>query len=756
MEVMRNLIKNNIRLLLKNKLQLILLLLLSAILGFLFTYLYYGNVPIQNSYKEDLKATKVEEFRILPKANIAELEDKYDFSAELFRRKYVQEGQNTFYISVPMTNINKYYVVEGKDDIQGSNILLSLQFAKKNNIKINDKIVISNSDYTVSGLYYQPSESLIFNSQYASTVSTTKNAGVLMNKDNFESLSGNEDKIYVARFNKNLDKTEFDSKIKDMMNDDDISLVESSKNLQSFNTLLSNFQTSLSLMKIGFILFVLVIVIVVMLLVRNQFQYSRRCSGVLMAIGYKRVTIALPFVLIQIPILIGMTIGAFLGLFMSESFLVNYFNVFNIVHPVIRFNYLLIVGVIITVNITIAIITFLLGLKLLRINELNLIYDRDKHQVGKITVFSKKLLEHFPFQYKIRYAFLLRKLWRFSIIVFISLIAFFMINFAAAIFNLTLEPIKQMDDQMKFKSMIIYNDIKNEPSKENRRNTFLNYRFYIESAETDAGKKNIEKKYDVQFVHAENDMLKLSTDNKSNPLLNMKKNDVIISKKLAYDYNLKEGDILNIKDSKGDIQKFNISAINITVYDSLLYLNADYMQDMDSVLHEGDYNGQYSSILQEKTEEMKVVISKEQQKEQTMTLLKGSLSLIPMMLVITIVLVVSLTSLISYFNINDAKKDITILNILGYQNKVISKMVINIYSVAIFIGSIICSLFIDKIFESIQTYVNKSTEILIILQTNTVWKIASFIIVYIVYKISIFIMKRNLNKIEIKNVLYAE
>lgn len=753
---MNNLIKNNIRANAKNKLQITLLFLLSAILGFLFTYLYYGNVPMRDSYKSDLENTNIEEFRIFPKTDISTIEEKYDFNSELFQRKYVQEDKKTFYINEPTSKINKYYIIDGSDTVEEDQILLSLQYANGNNIKVNDKISIEDKEYIVSGLYYMPSESLIFNSQYSSAMLTSENAGVLMNKENFDKIDGNSENVYIARFNEKLDDGQFDSKIKGMMEDNNISFIESSKKLQSYNTLLSNFDTSLSLMMIGLVLFVSVIVIVIMLLVRNQFQYSRRCSGVLMSIGYKRVSIVIPFIILQIPIFIGMTLGALLGIFMSDGFLTNYFKVFNIVHPEIEFDYAFIIGIIIAVNIIMAFIIFIFGLKLLNKNELDLIHDRGTENVNKVTKISKRLFEKFPFESKIRYAFLFKKLWRFLIIVFVSMISFFLINFAVAIFKLTLDPINQMENQMKYKAMIIYNDIKNEEDEESRKNQFLSYRFYIESAEKSSEKRNIEKKYDVQFINSNNNQVNIGGSSEENLISKLGKGKIIISSRLAYDYNLAVGDSLNIKNSNGDIHNLSIGAINTTIYDSMLYINADYIGDIESNIKVGDYNGKYSEDVEEKVDGIKLVTSSNEQVEQIITVLKGSLSLVPMMIVITIILIVSLTSLISYFNINDSKKDITILGILGYQNKVISKMLVNIYTSALFIGSIICALFIDKVFEFIQTIVNQSTDVFILFETNTLWKIISFLLVYVIYKLSILVMKRRLNKIEVKDVLYAD
>lgn len=90
------LIKNNLKGLVKNKLFVILLLLISVIMGFLFSYLYYGNMPMKTYYDAELQDCNLEEIRLLPNLKLSDEEtkdivDDYKITLEDLSRKTMDE-----------------------------------------------------------------------------------------------------------------------------------------------------------------------------------------------------------------------------------------------------------------------------------------------------------------------------------------------------------------------------------------------------------------------------------------------------------------------------------------------------------------------------------------------------------------------------------------------------------------------------------------------------------------------------------------
>lgn len=792
---MNNLIKNNLRNLIKNKLYLVLLIGLSAILGFLFTYLYYGNVPLKEMYIEQLNSSNSEEFRVMPvlhlkedeikeifkkykvtnedinklssseivdkynvdtskylKNRISDLEIKYDFSSELLERKYIVDGEVTYYINCPLEKINKIIVTDGTKTLEKSKLLLSVQYAKSHKLEVGNSIEIGGKDFKIAGLYYQPAESLIYNSSYSSTLDSKNNAGVIMSKADYDSMVGTSESIFLGVFNKKSSGQKFTKKINEIMADKDVQYVVDSHQLQNYNTLLSNFDTSLSLMLVAFIIFVLVIILVTTLIIKNQFEHSRKNIGVLLSMGYKPVTIMISFLIIVGPIVIGLILGIILGFNMSSSFAATYLRIFNIVLPQMHFEYGLMLIILAMILVIVCLALVIQCNRLVNNNELDLIYHRSSDKVNKVTEKVKKIFRKCNFKLKIRIAFLVQKLSRLFIIFFASALALFLINFAVSIYNLTLEPINQVKKQMNYQAMVLYKKPIVNSDNQNINNTFINMSLYIKNGKTDGKTIDINKYYKISFVHNDNSMLNIVDESNKNLMSDLDKG-VVVSKKFADMYNLSLGDVISIRNGDGQYLDMKIVAVNSASYDSSFYVNIKYANDFSSEMNKDSYNGEYTNNIP-KSREGKTIITKEKQIEQIESLLSGSLSLIPILLFITIVLIIGLSGLIAYLNVNDNKGDIILLSILGYKDSTILKLLINVYTSALFAGCLVSCLFVDKILNIIQNMINQSTEILITLQTNLLWKIGACIIVYLIYRVSIFIMKGKIKNIDLNEVLY--
>lgn len=795
---MKMLIKNNIRQLFKNKLFLLLLVGLALLLGFLFTYLYYGNVPMKTNYERELKETNVEEFRIWPTIKLTDeeidlikkdliksnpeidllkiseqsidtiieeykidltvytekriniLSDAYDFNYELFERKYIEENSNTLYVTPNKGEINEYILCEGTDKLKNNQILISVQFAKKNNIEVGDFYRIKDKEYKVIGTYYQPAETLIYNSNYTSSMNTVSNCGVIMTLDSFNELSNDKEAIYIAKFNESYSEDEKREKINEMMSDDKVFSLVRSDNLPNFTAMNNNFNTSLTLMYSGILIFLISIILVILQIIKNHFEHTKKYIGLLKAIGYKNVTIFIPYLIINIPLVIGMVFGMFMGYLASDSFMKSGLNIFNYIVVKENFNYWLALIVIICLLFIISTIILIKFIFLLKVDALNLIKNIKSDSINPLVMFSKAITRKLNFIARVEIIFVISNLSRFIVIVIVSLLAFIMANFAGSIYGLINKPIEDLTRQLNYNYCYSYKEVKEKDTSSKDYDYVLSSNIYFIK---DEDNNEINHYFTCLFIDENFHSIILKDKNNSDLLEGLTGNNIIISRKMANDFNLEKGDILIIKGNENKDLEFLVHGINSTSYDSNVYINKDYIKEFNYNYSLNSYNQVYT-VDDLISDEDATLITKMQKIGQIQNQLNASLSMIPILAIVTILIVFSMSCFIAYLNINDNKKSIALLQLIGYKENQIQKMIINIYSIAIVIGSVLGGISINYIFQTIGNMVNKSTEVFIKLDVSIMYKLFCVLVIYIIYKVSTVLMYGRVKNMELNVVMY--
>lgn len=798
---MKVLILNNIRKLWKNKLFLLLLLGLSSLLGFLFAYLYYGNVPMQNKYETELEETNVEQFRIWPtvklsdnemnkvkqklidtnpnvdqsklaKESIEEIIDEFDidlskyndkriqalgetykFQYELLERAILEEGKINYYISPRTEFINKYILYSGKDTLKDNEILMSVQFAKRNHIKLGEWYKIKDTKYKVMGTYYQPAESYLYTaSSNANAVNTSKNCGIIMSKNTFDTLNCSKDMIYISRFDQRYSEKEFDKTISKMMSDNKIFSILKSNDLPNFTVMRNNFKTSLSFMFVGVFMFSLSILLVILQIIKNHFEHTKKNIGLLKAMGYKNSSIFLPYLIINIPIIIGLMLGMLLGYLSADSFMETGLEVFNYIVVKEKFNIWLAVVV---VAILVTLVTFIIILKftfLLRIDALQLIKNIKSESINPLVKISKVGIRKLKFTSRIMTVYLFSNIARFIVIAIVAFLGFILVNFAVSIFGLVDKPVKDLSDKLNYKYCYSYKEVQEDTQQGNDDDHVLSNNIYVIRGNEET---EINKNFVVLFVGKEFNSIVLKDVINKDLLKNLTDNKIIISKKMANDYHLGIEDTLQIKVSNDKNLKLIIAGINNTAFDSNLYMNSNYISKINKIYDEDSYNQVYTE-QENKAYRDATLSTKTQRVDQIRKQLDASLSMIPILVTITIIIVFSMSCLIAYLNINDNKKDIALLQLLGYTDRQIQKLIININSIAIIIGALVSSLFIRKMFQIIEDMVNSSTEVYISLDILNVYKILAVLIIYGIYRVATVVMYDGVKKIELSAVMYEQ
>lgn len=788
---MKILIKNNLKGLVKNKLFLLLLLLISVIMGLLFSYLYYGNMPMKNCYEDELNSCNLEEIRLLPNLDlsdeetneivdkyqmkpedlaeksmnelikeyhvdlipyyddrISELKKEYNLETTLLERKYVVDEQQTLYMTYKEGDLDKVVIVEGTENLNNGEILLSVQYANKKQLAAGDTFCIDEKDYQIVGLYYQPSESLIYNSKYAKNMNTESNGGVCMTKHDFDEVAGDSELMYLGRFSKEQSHEELDQIIQDMMDDEDIVSVQKSNELMNYETLRSNFDTSLAFMMVGIVIFLVTIILIMFQIIENQFNQYKKCIGILKAMGFSECKIAVSFFVFVMPICIGFFIGLLLGYTQSFGYSRNYLNTFNYIVPDITFDYVLTLELCIAITVLMVLVCFFRGMKKVSEPVLNLMANRIEKKMGRVSEFIGGTLRRIPFITRMKLEFMSQNVGRIFVMLIMTGISFVMLNFAAAIWGLTTNPIKELQTAIQYEYVYTYDDMQDK--REGDDKAIVADMYILAKGDT-----KINSSVVCYFVEEDFSFMKLLNQD-VNLLQKLENgNSIIVSKKMAYNYGLQEGDVISIKGKDKKSYDVTIQGINPLAYDSAVYMNISDVKHYLEHVDDQNYNVEFASEELNIADDCNYSVKRKNEVIDNMkSVINGSMSMIPILVVLTVILVMSISLLLAYLNIKDNRHNIAVFSIVGYKTSTIKKMVINVYSIVIIFGGLIGCLVIERILVAISNYINQVTDIYIELNSYTWMWVIACVALYVVYRISIVIMSIPISRIKVNEIIY--
>lgn len=227
-------------------------------------------------------------------------------------------------------------------------------------------------------------------------------------------------------------------------------------------------------------------------------------------------------------------------------------------------------------------------------------------------------------------------------------------------------------------------------------------------------------------------------DYKTGEPLELKDNEVIITKKLAENFHKKIGDEIEFIDSNV-LRKFKISALAENYVDNFIYINKEtYSNSVDKYsincafikFDSLEGNEEFIAHLTE-NEHLLNTISVETSINSFKNMLKAFNEIIRLLVIFSALLSFVVMYSLSYITISERQREIATLKVLGYYNKdvdkYISKEQLNITLIGILSGILIGSLYSNILIKNInfgQLYLVKQIE------TISYFKTAGYIFIF--------------------------
>ncbi len=746
---------------------------------------YQMTIGSENVPNADMLYSYIDYIFNLKLANQKKLEEKigpatlkYDFSYYTEVAKVDSEDKK-LYKAIPYDKdrkINIPYLIEGKMPEEDNEITVLPSFAKHNNINIGDNYKIGDNEYKVVGYAYSP-EHILPMISVNSPIFSEKNHNIsYMTKNTYDSFIGIEETAYVAAFN-DKDKTLDIETISDMLkNDENIAIdMMSFMRIGRVNTLDLEIVTDRIFAKYFMYLLLAISVFVIIVVTKKRIEDEKLQIGVLKALGYKRVKIAVSYLVYPIfGSLIGGLVGFVLGAFASGYLSNIYLSYFNMPIAGYRFNLTYLAEDILVPLIVLSVLSFVIAMFMLRKKPLKLLKEGSNLKVNffskLVTLITKKL----PFKTRFRYSLASRSLGKLIIVTLTSFCTGLLIVLILIGINMFSSMLDKTFDGMKLKSQVTYIGSMSGTS-DTEDYIYATSMVVKEVIDKDGKASKVERKSEdsdkvedytinVNGIDNELKLLESKDENGNNnyPKL-INDNDTIINQNIAKIINANVGDTLVLKNGDKEF-RYNIVAIDNSFMGSLMYVKRAPLAlelENDELAYNTKFtdDNKYSSmsnLSKEETEKIANILSIEDLRENLENQMSSSSGAIYVVILFAAIMAFVIILVIANIVVEENKKTISLMKVMGYNDSNISSIVLNIYTPFIIIAYLLSIPVMKRLLEFIVSKLTNSMDFAIPIEFSFIKALIGLIALLISYFIAIFISRKTLNKVPLSVALKRE
>lgn len=724
---------------------------------------------------------------------IGELVPKYDFEYELERSKALKEGKSLLKV-LPYDaskNINRAYLIEGKFPTNDKEITMLPKYAKLNNIKLNDKYKIDGVEYKVVGFTYAPDYIYPLVSYSAIMFDEETNNVIYMNKDNYIDISGIEEKsysiFYHGKMNRKFDMAEMmkEKKPETVKSDDITKLFYGGSNatvsifagtrLGRISSLQLQFATDRLFAEYFLYILLVIAVFVIAIITKKRIEDERLQIGVLKSLGYSPFSIAISYLVYPI---LGSVIGGLLGYIIgsiANGPLANMYVSFFIV-PLADFkiNPKYILNCLMIPTILLSILSYIIALFMLRKKPLYLLREGSNLKVNIFSKLANKLTSLLPFKYRFKYSLAFRSLSKLLIVAITSFFTGMLIVLTLIGYNLIQNVIDKSFAGMKYDYMIYTNTIETEELDKDADYTFNSVMPIKKVTDTngkviyDIKDKKEKEQVPISITGVDKNSKYVSVkDNDGKDLIDNLDNDsIIINRNMENLYGFKIGDTIELF---LDVDK------TATVKYNVIGIAEEYMNVSGYTLREGickniGFNKScYTSMLSndkkysnlDKLDEKVVgkiatVLSYKDMKDNLSKTMEMYNSSIYIVILFASVMAFVIIAVIANIVVEENKKIISLMKVMGYKNKKISSIVLNIYTPIIIISYLLSIPAMIALLKKIVAVLAGDMEVTIPVTLSPSLAVLGLFGLLLAYYVAVYLSRRVLNKIPLAMALKRE
>lgn len=674
------------------------------------------------------------------------------FNATMEGRFYrdVIDENNTFRFIKPTDSVNATYVLEGSLPQSDNEIAVFKQYGDSNNLAVGDPLTINNQDYTISAFVAVPDYIYPIFSYDNPLFESNRETIAIVTPEVYDSLSEKQWVLYSGYFND--DNVDIEETVKQISGISGVSYAMSKNQNVRISTVNGDLVSNQVLSTTFSGLLLVMCIVVIILILRKRINADRVQIGVLKAMGYSRLSITLNYLTYPlVAAIFGTLIGSFLGIGMagivSNSYMTNY------IVPNVQ-TYLtkdILIGGIISPLIVVGISSFIILMFLLRQSPLELMKESSHLKVSKLSQFITNLLAPLKFESRFKYSLAFRNIGKILSLFVIVLVASIFLVFASIMFKSVENIVDKAFGTVNYSYQIKYSKLQNEPH-DITESPFLEYNMTPIKKTRD----NEEVIFDtvtnfVLYGIEPYNIINPLYDAKGEEITSLVRQGVVINEFISRAYDLKVGDHLTFE-VKGKTLTYPVSGIVDHYNGPMIYTNMKKLGS-DLNLEAGVYNGLWSNERPATETGISYVFSISdlaRNIEIGMEMIRVSLSI---MLVIAIILGCIIMVLITNFIIDDNQKQISILKVMGYSEKEVSKMVLTIYFPFVILAYLISIPVTRFAIDFIMNQIAAQLPMAIPTDFTMIQAVTGLGVILVTYFIAMKCSKFQLNKISLHEIL---
>ena len=731
----------------------------------IFTSVYY----ILNKY---------EALNFLEEKKLDSIKDEYEFEYEKELSKLVNENKVNMKV-IPYNKdkkINKPYLLEGRFPLNSGEITILKGFAKANDIKIGDTYKIGDNSYKVVGFSYASDYIYPLISFSVPIFDEEENNIVFMLKEDYDKVNGITDNTYAFRYKEDIPR-KFEFEVTETEDETSISLKNdpTTKLLKEQpDKVTSGMNTVLRIARIGglqlefasdrlfakYFLYLLlaIAVIIIAIITKKRIEDERLQIGVLKSLGYSKYTIALSYLVYPIiGSIIGGILGFLIGCLLNTPIAKLYVGFFNVPMEgnILYLSYLK--DSILIPLILLSILCYIIALIMLRKKPLSLLKEGSNLKVNIFSKLVNLITRILPFKQRFKYSLASRSLGKLLIVSLTSFGAGMLIVLTMMGMNLFKNAIDESFKGMKYDYLVYMNSY--YPSLDENDTYVLTADAILKKI----NEKEVEEKMSISGIDKQSKNIDLLDENNKDlkPLLNS--NEIVVSKNLKEKYELKENDTLTVeinnKEYTYNIKGFNNDYFNYTFYQEREELSKTlgFNKSVYNIIYSKDKK--YSNLAkmeEEESSKIAYIMSLTDLKDNILKQMNRYNTSIYIIILFASIMAFAIILVIANIIVEENKKTISLMKVMGYKEKETSNIVLNIYTPFVIIAYLLSIPAMTNLLKWIVKKVSEGTDVTIPITLPAKEAFLGLVGLLIAYYIALKIAKKALNKVPLAVALKRE
>lgn len=715
------------------------------------------------------------------------IKEEYNFSYELQESKMLKDEDKVVLIMAYNNDarINVPYLVEGKFPTKDNEITILKGFANKNNIKIGDSYKINDKDYEVVGYTYASAYIYPLISISTPMFDESKNNIVFTTINAYEKINGIEEKIYAGKFN---NKTDPRNRMEiDIIEDEEGNLIPKSNNpatdifikeqdiiTRDMNTIFRTIRIDSMQQEIktnrtfaSYFLYLLLTISIVIIIIINKkrIEDERLQIGVLKSLGYKKASIAVSYLTYPI---IGSLIGGIFGYtigYLLNGYLANYYlSYFNIVLEENMINYHYLLQSIFIPMVSLSILTFIISIFMLRKKPLELLKEGSNLKVNFLTKITNFITKKMNFEKKFKYSLASRSISKLLIISITSFLTGLLITLILIGSSLFDNLINDSFGSLKFNYMVSYSSVKEYyPNKEDLLLQVSTSALKVIDKNDKIREIEEELTINLTGIDSKLNYLDIYDKDNNNLLDNLTDKTIIINENVKKLLDVEVGDYL-VLSLNGEEYSYEIVGVHNSYMGNTCYTKRNRLSE-DLGFDKDIYNLKYtndnsyknlSKLDEDELNSIAMVLSFDELKDNMEDALSVYNSSVYIIIIFAAIMVLVIILVIANVIVEENKKTISLMKVMGYKDKKISKIVLNIYTPFIVIFYLLSVPCMINILKTIVDVVAKDIDMAIPITINLYQVLLGLTSLLCSYFIAIAIAKKTLNKVPLSIALKRE